>query len=455
MNASGSAERKLPVSHRSSLFVVTALACALASGEASAFCGFFVAKGDAKLFNHSSQVVIVRDQDRTVMTMVNDYKGDPKEFAIVVPVPKFLEREQIHVGDQAVVEHLDAYSAPRLVEYHDPDPCMVARGSHWGALKPMYAREMAATAASKSGASALGVTIEATYTVGEYDILILSAKDSGGLATWLNQNGYRVPPGAPAVLRSYLAQKMRFFVAKVNLQEQSRLGFTHLRPLAVAYESPKFMLPVRLGTVNANGPQELFVYCLTRKGRVESVNYRTVRLPSDAEVPEFVRDDFPRFYRAMFDQQASRNPASVCLEYAWDMAWCDPCASSPLSPDELRELGVYWLDASAGRGGAQQVFVTRLHTRYDAAHFPADLVFQETEDRSNFQGRFVIRHPFKGGGSCPEMKSYLQQLRERNEKQAQTLADLTGWSLASIRSRIPDVPAVPAEPKWYEQIWKR
>ena len=398
----------------SSLCLAILLACLLGPSETRAFCGFFVAKGDAKLFNHSSQVVIVRDQDRTVMTMVNDYKGDPKEFAIVVPVPKFLEREQIHVGDQAVVEHLDAYSAPRLVEYHDPDPCMVARGSHWGALKPMYAREMAAPAASKSGASALGVTIEAKYTVGEYDILILSAKDSGGLATWLNQNGYRVPPGAPAVLRSYLAQKMRFFVAKVNLQEQSRLGFTHLRPLAVAYESPKFMLPVRLGTVNANGPQELFVYCLTRKGRVESVNYRTVRLPSDAEVPEFVRDDFPRFYRAMFDQQARRNPASVCLEYAWDMGSCDPCSAEPLSAQELRELGVYWADAG------QPVFVTRLHTRYDAAHFPADLVFQETEDRSSFQGRFVIRHPWKGGGSCPELRSYLQQLRERQEKQAQT-----------------------------------
>jgi len=60
------------------------------------------------------------------MTMVNDYRGDPKEFAIVVPVPTVLEKDQIHIGDQAIVEHLDAYSAPRLVEYSDPDPCAVA-----------------------------------------------------------------------------------------------------------------------------------------------------------------------------------------------------------------------------------------------------------------------------------------------------------------------------------------
>ena len=59
---------------------------------------------------------------------------------------------------------------------------------------------------------------------------------------------------------------MRFFVAKVNLKEQAKLGFTYLRPIQVAYESPKFMLPIRLGTVNANGPQELFVYALTPQG---------------------------------------------------------------------------------------------------------------------------------------------------------------------------------------------
>src|SRR4029450_8849332 len=155
----------------------------------------------------------------------------------------------------------------------------------------MVEREM--PTASMAGASApmrdsakrLGVTIEATYTVGEYDILILSAKESSGLATWLTQNGYKIPPGAAPVLASYLAQNMRFFVAKVNIGEQAKLGFNYLRPLQIAYESPKFMLPIRLGTLNAEGTQELFVFTLTNKGRVETTNYRTVRLPSDVEIP--------------------------------------------------------------------------------------------------------------------------------------------------------------------------
>jgi hypothetical protein len=282
------------------------------------FCGFYVAKADTKLFNKASQVVLVRDGDRTVMTMANDFKGDLKEFAVVIPVPTFLQREQIHVGDKALVEHIDAYSAPRLVEYFDENPCTPP---------VMYSRAvpMAAPAPNRAAARAnsLGVTIEAQYTVGEYDILILSAQQSSGLETWLNENGYKIPAGASAVLSSYLRQNMRFFVARVNVTQQAKLGFSYLRPLQVAYESPKFMLPIRLGMVNADGPQELFVYALTRNGRVETTNYRTVKLPSDMDLPVYLKEpgEFAGFYKAMFSRQVDKEDRRVLfLEYAWDMA---------------------------------------------------------------------------------------------------------------------------------------
>ena len=91
--------------------------------SAMAFCGFYVAKADTKLFNKASKVIMVRDKNRTVITMANDFKGDPKEFAIVIPVPTVLQREQVHVTNRAIVDHLDAYTSPRLVEYHDGNPC--------------------------------------------------------------------------------------------------------------------------------------------------------------------------------------------------------------------------------------------------------------------------------------------------------------------------------------------
>jgi hypothetical protein len=411
-----------------------------------------VAKADTKLFNRASQVALVRSEDRTVLTMANDFQGDLKEFAVVVPVPTFLEREQIHVGERALLDHLDAYSSPRLVEYFDPDPCRVLKEEAMNRQAAVSAPPKAA--ADKAPAHSLGVTVEARYTVGEYDILILSARESNGLETWLRQNGYRIPEGATDVLGSYIKQNMRFFVAKVNLGEQSRLGFSYLRPLQVAYESPKFMLPIRLGTVNANGPQELFLYTLTRKGRVETTNYRTVKLPSDLEIPVYVKAEFPAFYRSLFAQQVkAERMHTVFTEYAWDMNWCDPCAAAPLSHDELKGLGVFWLDESA-QGQQAGVFLTRLHVRYDRAHFPEDLVFQETADRTNFQGRYVLRHAFKGELTCAA-NGYREDLRKRHEQEARTLADLTGWSTSEIRQKM-NLDAESADSrKWWEKIWGR
>ena len=433
-----------------------ALAGALASSSATiaAFCGFYVGKADTKLFNRASQVVLVRDGDRTVMTMASDFEGDLKEFAIVIPVPTFLKREQIHVGDKGLVDHVDAYSAPRLVEYFDQDPCLARREF----AMPMAAASAPAAPAkdAMNRAKSLGVTIEAQYTVGEYDILILSAQESAGLETWLRQNGYRIPAGASTVIGSYLKQNMRFFVAKVNLTEQAKLGYTYLRPLQVAYESPKFMLPIRLGMVNARGPQDLFVFALSRTGRIETTNYRTVKLPSDMDLPVYLQQpgEFSSFYKAMFTRQVEKQDRSaVFTEYAWDMRWCDPCAADPLSNDELRRLGVFWVDGDP-RGGVANVFLTRLHVRYDTAHFPEDLVFQETGDRGNFQGRYVLRHAFTGNATCSAANDYRRSLVERRGREAEQLAALTGWNINDIRKKMGPDPAIGPEPAWWERLWK-
>jgi hypothetical protein len=464
---------RFPMLRRSAALFVLATLVALPR-SADAFCGFYVSRADTTLFNKASQVVLARDGDRTVLTMANDYRGDPRDFAMVIPVPTPITREQIHVGDAALLAHLDAYTAPRLVEYFDADPCARYDKRLFDLAAPAPAASAIGAAQAERRAKSLGVTIEAQYTVGEYDILILSAQQSSGLETWLRENGYRIPAGASEVLGSYLAQKMRFFVAKVNLREQAAAGVSRLRPLQVAYESPKFMLPIRLGMVNADGAQELFVYTLSRKGRVESTNYRTVKLTTDVEIPTYLKDpaEFGRMYRAMFDQHVARERMSaVFQEYAWDMAWCDPCAADPFTSDELRRLGAFWTAADDTPiapwerrrvpAQAQDVFVTRLHVRYDRAHFPEDLVFQETGDRTNFQGRYVLRHAWTGPATCTEAETYLRALPARHDREAQALASLTGWRVEDIRRR-QGGGAGPAAPRpaddtttmpWWRRMW--
>ena len=299
----------------------------------------------------------------------------------------------------------------------------------------------------------LGVTVESRFTVGEYDIVILSARESNGLETWLRRNGYHIPRGAHRLLQPYIRQKMKFFVAKVNLDEFEKSETQFLRPLMMAYESPKFMLPIRLGMINSTAAQDLLVYILSPEGQAEVTNYRTVKIPSDDEIPTFVKHEFGNFYKAMFQKSYQREGENIAfLEYAWDMAWCDPCAADPLTPDELRKAGVFWLDPAQGSadsfaGGPTNVFITRLHVRYTRNKFPEDLMFQSTSNRQNFQGRYVLRHPYTGQTNCPGGWQYQQHVRQRQEQEAQTLARLTGWNIQDIREKA-DVRSFP----WWQGV---
>ncbi|HIK29330.1 MAG: DUF2330 domain-containing protein [Oscillatoriaceae bacterium SKW80] len=409
------------------IIVLATLICFVPPAEA--FCGFYVAKADAKLYNKASQVALARDGNRTILTMANDYQGEVKNFALVVPVPTILQKEQVRVGDAKIIERLDAFSAPRLVEYFDSDPCMKFEEMPFpsSATAP-------AEASSERGKrdNSLGVTVEARFTVGEYDIVILSAKESNGLETWLVQNGYRIPRGASELLKPYIRQNMKFFVAKVNLEEFEKTGYQFLRPLQIAYESPKFMLPIRLGMINTTGEQDLIVYLLSPKGRSELTNYRTVQVPTDTEIPVFVKNEFAAFYKAMFSNVHNREGKKVAfLEYAWDMGSCDPCSAEPLNREELKKAGVFWLKPNSGNN----VFITRLHIRYARNTFPEDLMFQETSNREFFQGRYILRHPFTGELRCEAGREYQKYLRARFEREAQNLAKLTGWKIEDIRRK--------------------
>ena len=433
-------------------------ACGLPLAQASAFCGFYVAQADAKLFNKASKVVLAWDNGRAAVTMASDYEGDPKEFALVVPVPTVVGRDDIRVVDPKLIDKLDAYSAPRLTEYFDRDPCeppVVYRlNMAPGALPSPPVKSVAAETDR--------VKIEARYEVGVYDILILSAQDSGGLVHWLGQNGYKIPAGAEAVLGSYIKQSMHFFVAKVNLERQALDGGGFLKPLQVSYETRKFMLPIRLGTVNAQGPQDLIVFVLSRKGRVETSNYQTAKMDWDVPVPLFVKDRFGEVYKAAFDTRVRKDGMSkVYMEYVWDMQGyspCDPCAAPVPTSVDLFMLGARWhypdllaadqktIETTAFEPRDDDAVLTRLHVRYDAAHFPEDLVFAETADRTPFQAIYKLNHPAATVGSCAEAKPYLAGVKRRLAEETRNLADLTGWTPASVQSRMEAsgerVPAV-------------
>ena len=406
-----------------------ALLLSLAAPAAQAFCGFYVARADGELFNKASTVVYTRDGQTSVITMSSDYRGEPAEFAMIVPTPRVLDRDQVTTVPSETVAHLDRYTAPRLVEYFDDDPCNPI----------IYEPEVVAEAPGgasdrerRQGARALGVTIEREFAVGSYDIQMLSARQSDGLAEFLRGEGYQLPDGAEGALKGYIDGGMKFFVAKVNLARHSASAEQELEPLQLTFRSRDFMLPIQLGKLNGDGPQDLIVMALAREGRVVLTNYMTREIPSNVNVPVFVGQVFPQFYRAMFNTAAGNSGAF--LEYAWDMAWCDPCADDPLSHAELQQLGVDWVRKS--EAATPDVFVTRLHIRYSQDTFFEDLKFAVTDNRDNFQGRYVMNHPFDGEITCEEGQEYVAETRKRIAEEAETLRRLTGWRESNISDNI-------------------
>ncbi len=416
-----------------------------ATTKANAFCGFYVAKAGANLYNNKSEVIMVRDGNLTTLTMSNDFKGNVKDFAMVVPVPELLRERDIKVINRDIFGKIDAYSAPRMVEYYDEGPCQQYTQAN-ARFKSVAKANFGAIELESTTKDDYHVKIEAQYSIGEYDIIILSAEQSGGLEAWLKDNGYSIPDNAKEVLQPYINDKLKFFVVKVNLNNVGATGFDYLRPIQITYSSERFMLPIRLGMANSKGFQDLVVYTFTRNGRVECTNYRTEKMPTGNNVPTFVLNQFDSFYMKTFDRQYVRNNKNtVFLEYAWNVTpsfngmKCDPCVGNPPMLNEFAEAGVSWLAASPNAS----VFFTRLHVRYSREDFPQDLMFQATPNMEQYQARYVINHPAIYT-DCEKGKAYLKQLEERKVDEVLEFCKLTGerskqyeWYAPNLSKNLP------------------
>jgi hypothetical protein len=398
----------------------TVVALAAQATTAHAFCGFYVSGSGDKMFNDATQVVLVRDGTRTVLSMQNDYAGPLSDFAMVVPVPVVLHEPDVKTLPKSVFEHVESLGSPRLVEYWEQDPCFIPPPP-----APMSVATKGAVYDSIGGADYKkddGVKIEAKFDVAEYKILILSAKDSSGLERWLQQNHYQIPPDAEPLLRPYVEGGSKFFVAKVDPKKVQLVnGHAALSPLRFFYDSDEFALPIRLGMANSAGTQDLIVNIISRDKRFEVANYPNVFAPTNFDVRPAVKSRFGEFYAALFDRTIATHPGAVVTEYAWTASrgyHCDPCPDLDVSTQDIMTLG-----GDVVGGGLENNFVlTRLHARYGKGTLTDDLRFRvadavtggreqyssnnqlehgATKSAENFfQARYAIRHPWTGAVKC-------------------------------------------------------
>ena len=313
----------------------------LFTAEAQAFCGFYVSGSGDALYNDATQVVLMRHDTQTVLSMRNTYQGPPEDFAMVVPVPQVLEKDSVKVLPDSLFDKIERQSSPRLVEYWQRGRCS-SRGRGKKIKLDLGDRDIDSTELSSVKLlSKSTVTVKARFEVGEYEVVILSATESNGLETWLLDNKYNIPKGAAKVLAPYIAQGQYFFVAKVDPAKVTfKGGRAVLSPLRFHYDSEDFSLPVRLGLLNAKGTQDLIVHTLGVRQRYQVANYKNVTIPTNLVVPERTRKAFSDFYNGLFDYTLALDPRSVVTEYAWDSAKCDPCAGPTLDRRDLHVLGL-------------------------------------------------------------------------------------------------------------------
>lgn len=357
--------------HSSVTRSVAALALLL-PGAARAFCGTYVGSADSTLTNRASHAVVARDGEYTTLSLAMDYSGDTSRFALVLPMPEVLDATQVFTPDPALLDAVRTYGDPRLVAYTcenalgqtGPSFTTIGCGTALGCGE-------AGLAYDDYGAydTALGVTIENAFNVAGYELVVLSAEESTGLWTWLDQNGFSVPAGGEPILQEYIDAGVYFVAVKIDL-DNLELVDGWLPPLQFRYHASAFALPIRIGTISSGGEQQeviLSVFSREDQGEVGISNYPEVELERDCMTDT---EDFGAWYEARL-AEAFGGEAGWIREHSWPVYsmqggyHCDPC--TVVGDFETEEI------AALGMEPAGDIHLSRLRVRYTPEQATQDL----------------------------------------------------------------------------------
>jgi hypothetical protein len=385
----------------------------LASNPADAFCGTYVGPAGSSLKNRVSTMVMVREGNRTTVTMANDVAGGIPSFGMLIPVPG--DVEDVHLlDDLSLMNRVDRYAGPRLVEYS----CDDLRGggvlqSACGGLM-QQARELATRTALEHAGAALG---DVTFGYGDYDVEVLTPSSVAELAGWATGAGWTLNSTASDVLDEYIGAGTRFIAVSVDLDEVMS-GGVWLRPLQFTYTSDSMSLPVQLGALHSPGLQDVVLHVITDRdqGSVGVSNYPEFGVESECLVRGegagvlggALGGGFDDFYaNAVADGfEESGGGAAWTTEYTWAPAKCDPCPDEgPLDDEVLSDLGF--------EGDPSRATLTRIRARFAPGALHGDLGLYESGIAGQLQRRYVVHDAsleadfpvcgegwVDGGGSC-------------------------------------------------------
>ncbi len=338
----------------------------LLSSSAHAFCGAFVGSAGSALENAGTVVVLAQDAGRTTLTLVPDVQGNVTEFGVVIPVPAGLSAASVRSAGGDALGLLDRYSVPRGVAYTCDSLWTASASSGSGCASPLGGEEAAATEDVSGARVDARVAVHAAFTVGVYELALVSAEDAGGLSGWLDTQGWSVPAGGEALLASYVDSGSWFLTARVAL-DGVPAERTDLTPLQIAYDGETWLLPIRLGTLSAAAEQEVVILAVADE-ELGISNFPEMAVETECM---WRGDDLDAAYEAQIDAAVvDAGGAGWIREYSWTLATkCDPCTTEqPIDAESL---------ASIGYSGTAP-HLTRLRLRYDSSTVTEDVALYPT-----------------------------------------------------------------------------
>ena len=389
----------------------TLLTILLSANTAAAFCGTYVGTADGSVLNRDSQVVVAVENGVTTLTLANDFDGAAADFGLVIPVPGDTTTADVTVTDRTALDTLDAYTAPRMVQYSCDDifwipgetggwtdygPSGSSSGCGGTGSSPEFSEQSTADSGSYAGgglgSEQFGFSVEAErFTAGEYELALLDAEGVSGLSAWLGTNGYGLPEGAGSLVQEAIDGGARFLVAKVTAAELETER-AWLSPIQIRYHGNDVVLPIRLGATASAGEQDILIYGITsmESGALAVSNYPSVAVESDCILGDYdgdgASDDLAAGYDGLFastyTESEREGRAGWTLEFNSPQGVCDP-----LPPGGT--IGSETLVALGFAAGVENAMLARIHLRGTPEELDQDLVLYESAYGDYWQQAYI------------------------------------------------------------------
>lgn len=262
---------------RATVFGIASLVGALAAPRTAAACGGFFCN-QAQPVNQAAEGIIFADNgDGTVTAVIQiKYQGPSEKFSWLLPISSVPKSDaDIGIASDLAFQRLQAATNPNYsLTVRVEGSCR--QEDFNGAPSVGSAGSSSSGGAGSAGPG--GVKVEASGVVGAFEWATISVDQStadpaDAAVTWLGDNGYDVPKGAPKLLAPYLADGM--FLLALKLTKGADAG--SIRPIALTYAGTQPSIPMKLTAVAANDDMGVLAYVLG-KSRSVPQNYYSLEL---------------------------------------------------------------------------------------------------------------------------------------------------------------------------------